>query len=148
MTTPTFVVDRAPTPHESVDDLCARLSALRQEHEAFRVLVRNRAINGFRESQWGLQSLNETLERLGLQPHEPKHVSRCDVDLEFQVEIDDNDSYQAETALDQLTRPAVREALRRAVASVLKEHVIDGPAVTITDAYFRVQTGYVSQVMM
>lgn len=147
MTTPTLVHDEAST-QEFVDDMRARLSTLRQEHERFRTLVRDRAINGFRDSQWGLQSLNETLERLGLNPHEPKHVSRSDVDLEFQVEIDDDDSYQADTALDQLKRDDVRTALRHAVASVLAEHMADGPAVTITDAYFRVQTGYTSRVMV
>lgn len=146
MVTPTLVQDEAST--QESDDLRTRLSALRQEHEVFRTLVRDRAINGFREGQWGLQSLNETLERLGLQPHEPKHVSRSDVDLEFQVEIDDDDGYHAETVLEQLRREDVRTALRHAVAGVFAEHLVDGPAVTITDAYFRVQTGYVSRVMV
>lgn len=109
--------------------------------------MRDRAITGFRDSQWGLDSLNETMERLGLQTHEPQYVSRSDVNLEFRVEID-SDADRAETALRELDHAEVREALRQAVAGVLNERMIDGHPVTVADEYFRVQTGYVDQVMV
>jgi hypothetical protein len=133
---------------ESAEDLRAQLATLRQEHETFRTLVRDRAISGFRDSQWGLDSLNETLERLGLETHEPRYVSRGEVTLEFRVEIDESDSYRGETALRQLEHTEVGEALRQAVASVLNERTVDGHAVTVSDGYFRAQTGYVDQVMV
>lgn len=138
------IMDSTTDPHsDSVEDLRAQLATLEQEIEAFRVLARDRAIKGFQDGEWGLDSLNDTLERLGLDRYEPNYVSRSDATLEFQVEVDDSDNYRADTTLQQLQHDEVREALTQAVASVLNEH-----AVTVTDAYFRVYTGYASRVMV
>jgi hypothetical protein len=152
MAAPTESQDTALTIEDSagdsVEELRAQLSALQQENEAFRVLARDRAIKGFRTGDWGLDSLNYSLARLGLERYEPQYVSRSTASLEFQLQVDDGDSYRAETTFRHMANNEIREALRQAVASVLNERTVDGFTVTMTDAYFRVYTGDLDRVMV
>jgi len=136
----------------AADELRAQLEALQRESDAFRVLVRERAIKGFRDGDWNLASLNDSLERLGLDTYEPSYVSHVQTTLEFQVEVDDGDTYAAETAIRrQLDQPDVRQALQQAIATVLSDRAVDGAvgdtAISMTDAYFRLRPGYVDRVM-
>ncbi len=135
----------AEAPDASVEQLRERLAALQQGHATYRQRVRDRAIEGFREHQWNLQQLNDTLDRLGLARYEPQVRSRCRVAVEFDVASDHRDRDRAAAAIRQIEHDTTRQALRQAVATVLTEHASDELPLTLDDAFFTIRTGRVHQ---
>lgn len=105
----------------SGNQLRARLDAARQELAEFRQRVRDRAIRGFHDHDWTLDSLNASLGRLGLDPYEPAYLSRTTVRIDLPVDMDGN----RDSVHDRLTRletQAVSGTLADTISSVLTQH--------------------------
>lgn len=115
-TTPT-----AETTSVSTEELQEQLRHAREQMASYRTQVRDRAIRGFREGFFTLDSLNATLTKLGLEPFTPRYISRIPVTLELtlQTNLGTRDASRRFTSLN---TDAFRNALQEAIGRVLAEH--------------------------
>ncbi len=133
----TTTTETEPTTAE----LQQQLTQLHEEHEAYRARVRERAIKGYRDEDWTLDALAETLQKLGLEPFAPKRVTRAQLSVEIYLQADTDDAYNGRQAIRQMETPAGRAALHDAIVDAVKAHVADGPAVTAVDRPVSVYIG-------
>jgi hypothetical protein len=117
----TTTAQQAETTTVSTDELQEQLRHSREELANYRKQVRDRAIRGFKEDFFKLDSLNETLTKLGLEPYTPRYISRIPVTLELTVQtnLGANDASRRFTSLN---TTAFRDALQEAIVRVLAEH--------------------------
>jgi hypothetical protein len=117
-----------------------QLAAAREELAHYQERVRERAIQGWRDDNWSLQSLNETLEAVGLEPYEARYITTAGAQIGIRVQTagrrDDVASKWA--SLDTLQ---IRGALCEAISRVLEDHTggefsLDDRAVTFTTEYY------------
>lgn len=129
-----------PLDQLSAEELRQMLPAERQQFDEYRTLVRDRAIEGFRDHEWTLAQLNTSLQRLGLPAYEPNHMCRCSAAIEYVLEIGDSDSEAASAQIAELDSPGLREDINEAVIAVLRRRCPERVTVS-SPSYFSVHFG-------
>ncbi|GAA3587230.1 hypothetical protein GCM10022222_84850 [Amycolatopsis ultiminotia] len=100
-------------------ELHEQLEQINADHESYRVVVRDRAIRGYRDGMWTLDQLNASLTELGLEPHTVKHVARSTLMIRINLHADIPDRYEAHEAM----RAWLTEDVRSAIATIIGDHV-------------------------
>ena len=127
--------------HDLSTRLRADLQALVREHDAYRVRVRDRAIQGYHDDEFSLEGLNDTLQRLGLKPYQQTSVTRASASIEFTITLTDSTSERVTEAVRAVESPELVTAFRRALAAVVAGHTSGDLGLALADVGFRVSVG-------
>jgi hypothetical protein len=128
--TDTTIVPDGDASGQSADELRYKLAAIQASHQEFRKQVRNRAIRGFHDGEWEMDSLNAALGRLDLAEYEPKRVVRTVLRLEVVLEADTDDVVRAWSVVQDLEHLRAQEAFKEAITGVVQARLSEDLAFT------------------
>lgn len=103
----------------------AELHSAHTALDDFRRTVRQRAINGYRDQQWSLERLNESLDRLGLEPFTPQYSTARSVELSITLHAPENSSDTSGGVEHALRTSEAKQAMRNALADVIATYAPD-----------------------
>lgn len=137
-TTPDTAAIAGDTDHEPT--VSEQLAAAREDLARYQERVRERAIQGWRDGNWSIECLNETLAAVELEPYEARYVTTAGAQVGIHVQTDGrrDDVASKWASLDTLE---IRAALREAISMVLQDHTggeftLDDRALTFTTDYY------------
>lgn len=117
-----------------------QLAAARKELAQYQVRVRERAIQGWRDDNFSLECLNETLTAVGLEPYEPRYITTMAAQIGIHLQADGRrgDVASKWASVDTLK---IRTALREAISRVLQDHAggeftLEDRALTFTTDHY------------
>jgi len=107
------------------------LRAVTDANDALRDRVRERALQGYHDRDWTLDQLNSGITKIGLEPHEPRPVTRAELDIRLSILADTDDGNLAVTTMRCLDTQDGRQFLRNAITQALKAVSGTGPALSV-----------------